>query len=72
MEKEEVAELLDLKGWSTARLADEMKVKEVTVERWLRIDKFRPAGPAEVLMRIWLREARQEKSRPRKDMATAS
>lgn len=59
MESEDILELLRLKKWSRERLAVEMDVSVAAVHAWVR-QGGSPAGPASVLMRIWLREARGE------------
>jgi DNA-binding transcriptional regulator YiaG len=59
MSAEEIQELLDLKGWRTARLADYLEVKENTVECWLT-GKNPCRGPAKVLMKQMLEAAKGE------------
>jgi DNA-binding transcriptional regulator YiaG len=59
MKKSDINELLRLKGWSKARLAAELELGENAVHKWLAEDRT-PGGPASVLMRLWLREARGE------------
>lgn len=54
---EEVDELLLLRDWSYARLAAEMDVTEPTVRAWM--SRANPiTGPAGVLIRLWLSEAK--------------
>lgn len=61
MTKREILELMRLKGWSKARLAAELDLGENIVHRWLTEKDRAPGGPASVLMRIWLKDARKEK-----------
>lgn len=58
MSKSEILELLELKGWKTARLAVELDLSENAVQKWLKEDR-NPSGPASILMRMWLDEARK-------------
>jgi DNA-binding transcriptional regulator YiaG len=62
MPPEEVRELLELKDWSTAKLAGELDVTENTVFAWLS-GRRKAGGPARILMRQWLAEARRETKR---------
>ncbi len=62
MSKEEIQELMDLKGWSKTQLAAALDVTENIVYRWFSGDRV-PGGPATVLMRLWLNEARASKSK---------
>lgn len=65
METHEIQELLDLTGWSKRDLAKRLELNETTVYRWFMEDDRRPHGPAAVLMRHWLLQAREAaKSRP--------
>jgi DNA-binding transcriptional regulator YiaG len=57
MPAEQILELLDLKGWSRVRLAAELDVTENTVHQWCS-GRRKASGPASVLMRMWLAEAR--------------
>lgn len=57
MNKAEILELLALKGWSRTRLASNLDMVENTVQRWIMGDRV-PSGPAAILMRMWLDEAR--------------
>lgn len=57
MKPSEIVELMKLKGWSRTRLAAELDLTENAVYRWL--DRSRGvSGPASILMRMWLEEAR--------------
>lgn len=57
MQVAELQELLDLKGWSRVRLAAELDITENAVQRWF-MNKKAPHGPASILLRMWLDEAR--------------
>lgn len=57
MEKKEIEELIELRGWTRTDLASEMGVTENAVHRWMAGNP-KPKGPAAILMRIWLEEAR--------------
>lgn len=59
MTKSEIQELLRLKEWSTARLAAELDCSENSVQNWIN-GRRNPGGPACVLMKLWLKEAREE------------
>jgi DNA-binding transcriptional regulator YiaG len=59
MRKHEIAELLKLLGWSRTKLAAELDLTENTVQRWFMGD-HEVKGPASVLMRQWLEEARRQ------------
>ena len=59
MEKSEILELLRLKGRSRTKLAAELDLTENAIWRWIGGDR-KPSGPAAILMRQWLVEARQE------------
>lgn len=63
MKKSEIENLLAAKGWSGRRLAAELDVSENTVVRWLA-GKTTPTGPAAILMRQWLGEARAVVEKP--------
>lgn len=58
MSKKEILELMTLNGWSKARLAAELDLSENIVYRWLISEDRVPGGPASILMRMWLDEAR--------------
>jgi transcriptional regulator with XRE-family HTH domain len=58
MSRDEIQELLDLKGWTRTRLASEMRLTENAVQRWFMAGEA-PDGPPSILLRIWLSEARQ-------------
>lgn len=57
MSKQEIEELMELRGWSKSRLAAELDLGENIVYRWLHDDRV-PGGPASILMRMWLNESR--------------
>lgn len=59
MEKKELNDLLRLKGWSRTQLAGALDMTEAAIHSWFRGDRD-PRGPAVILMRLWLREARGE------------
>lgn len=59
MKKSEIRELMRQKRWSTARLADELFLKEDAVIKWLS-GRRNPSGPAVRLMQLWLSELRGE------------
>ena len=59
MKKQEIEELMRLKGWSMTRLAAALDLSEGAVRRWFN-DERMPGGPACIVMRLWLREARGE------------
>jgi len=55
MQHREIEKLLELKGWTTTKLAAELEVGEHAVYSWMKgLRKAR--GPAVVLMRMWLNE----------------
>ncbi len=58
MSKEEIVELMTLKDWSKAKLAAELDLGENIVYRWVNGERV-PGGPATILMRMWLDEARK-------------
>lgn len=58
MKTDELRELMRLKGWSKTKLAAEMELTENAVHRWLSGERD-PSGPAIVLVRLWLKEARE-------------
>jgi len=60
MTAHEIEELLSRKGWTKTRLAAELHVTEHAVTAWLKRGRH-PSGPADVLMRQWLDEARKRK-----------
>lgn len=62
MKREEIGELLKLKGWSRTRLAAELDLTENTIQRWF-MSPNAVKGPASVLMRQWLEECRAGKSK---------
>jgi hypothetical protein len=60
MKPAEIQELLTLKGWSRARLADELDLTEYAIRAWL-VGQKGAGGPAAILMKMWLDEAREQK-----------
>ncbi len=58
MKPEEIAELMQLKGWSRTQLAAALDLTENTVHQWFSGRRV-PGGPATILMRMWLEEARR-------------
>ncbi len=71
MKPEEILELIELKNWSRTQLAAALDVTENTVHQWASKRRV-PSGPASILMRMWLNEARQQSPAPRKEAAAAS
>lgn len=60
MSPEEIQELMTLRDWSMEKLADELELSGAAVYKWL--SKRGPcSGPAAILMRLWLTEAREAK-----------
>lgn len=59
MVKEQILELMQLRGWSRMRLALELHVSLATVHSWIK-DGAAPEGPPSLILRLWLREARGE------------
>ena len=57
MSSEEIKELLRLKDWTKTKLAAHLDLGENIVYRWINGDRA-PSGPASILMRQWLTEAR--------------
>lgn len=62
MNTDDILELLRLKGWSKRHLALQLGLSEDAVYRWF-IDR-KPGGPACLIMRHWLAEARKGESMP--------
>lgn len=62
MTPEEVRELMTLKGWSQTQLGAALDISESAVSRWLHANRV-PRGPASVLMRIWLEDAKGRRTR---------
>lgn len=65
MAKREILELLELNGWSQAELGRRLELHEAAISRWVR-GECAPTGPARILMRQWLDEAR---TKPKKAVA---
>lgn len=59
MNKAEIIELLKVKGWTQAELSRQLDISEATISRWIEGTR-QPLGPARVLIRIWLNEAREK------------
>jgi transcriptional regulator with XRE-family HTH domain len=59
MKRQEILELMKLRGWTQAELARRLEITEGAVSRWLTGENP-PTGPARILMRLWLSEARDE------------
>jgi DNA-binding transcriptional regulator YiaG len=62
MSTEEIRELMKLKGWTNTKLAAALDMSENGVKRWFVGDRH-PSGPASILMRMWLDEARRQARR---------
>lgn len=66
VKKSEIQELLDLRGWTRSQLAEKIHVTLNTVDRWFMDGRRKRAGecagPAAVLIRLLLDQARQEAS----------
>ena len=58
----EIRELMELKGWSETKLAAQLDLSQHAVHKWLAEGR-NPSGPAAILMRQWLAEARKEAKR---------
>jgi len=54
MSREEMLELMKLKGWSITMLAAQVRVVEETIYRWLKAGA--PDKAESILMRMWLEE----------------
>lgn len=63
MGREEIEELINLLGWSQAQLARELDMSTAVISRWLTGER-NPLGPARILMRQWLEEARRKAKQP--------
>lgn len=59
MTKKDIQDLLDLKGWSQAELARQLDLSEAAISRWFSGQQH-PTGPARILMRQWLTEAKKK------------
>ena len=62
----EIEELMKLKGWSKTRLAAELDLSENIVYRWINEERT-PGGPASILMRQWLDQARADAKKARRN-----
>ena len=69
-ERSEIVELLDLQGWSQGELARRLQVESSTVGRWINGATV-PSGATQMLLRLWLDEARSEGSPATKSKRTA-
>lgn len=58
MNKDEIEELMRLKGWTQTKLASELELSQGAIQRWV-CGVRSPQGPASILMRMWLNEARE-------------
>ena len=63
MTLKDISELLELNGWSQAELGRRLELSEAAISRWFS-GQQKPTGPARILMRQWLDEARKS---PRKE-----
>lgn len=63
MKLTEIIELMKLQGWNQRELARRLDLNEATVSRWFK-GEHHPTGPARILMRQWLSEARGKKKEP--------
>lgn len=57
---DDVRKLLALKGWTKVRLAQELELSEDAIHKWFRRGHAL-SGPAAIIMRQWLAEARSER-----------
>lgn len=57
MSKDEIIELLRLNGWTRTTLAAKLHLSANAVQTWISEGR-NPSGPASILMRMWLDEAR--------------
>lgn len=62
LSRQEIEELMRLRGWSRTRLAVEMDVTENCVSRWI-IGQPTVSGPAAILLRLWLEQARLDSAK---------
>jgi DNA-binding transcriptional regulator YiaG len=58
VKKNDILELMRLKGWTQAELGRQLEAHESTVSLWISGQR-NPRGPACKLMRQWLAEARK-------------
>lgn len=69
MTNAEMTELMHLKGWKNrAALAAQLRLTENAVQRWF-MTGHAPDGPASILMRLWLDDARAAAKMRRKAVA---
>lgn len=59
MTAHEIAELLELTGWSQTKLAAELDLSQAAVQRWIAQSRV-PRGPANIVLRQLLDAARKE------------
>lgn len=59
MKLNEILELMELKGWNQAELARRLELNPAAICRWFN-GTHKPTGPARILLRLWLTEARNE------------
>lgn len=68
MTAKDIRELMKRKGWNQATLPRNLEVTEGAVTRWL-VNDIEPLGPARILMRLWLDQARAEDQSVKKQTA---
>jgi transcriptional regulator with XRE-family HTH domain len=59
MTREEIRQLMALKGWTVTQLAARLDLSKDAVARWLG-SEHPLKGPASILMRQWLEQARAQ------------
>lgn len=59
MTPSELKELLAVKEWTRTQLAAALDVSENAVHQWFS-GRRNPGGPANILMRMWLAEAKRQ------------
>lgn len=59
MTQAEIRELMALREWTVTQLAYNLDLSKDAVSRWLGDDGHPPKGPASILMRMWLDQARK-------------
>lgn len=64
MKLADIKELMKRKGWSQAELARQLDLSEAAISRWFSQEQ-NPTGPARILMRQWLDQARAEAQSPK-------
>ncbi len=71
MPPEEIRELMRLKNWNTTKLATALGLTENAIAKWLMRGANGPKGPAAILMRQWLAEAKPAQKPKRLTAASA-